>query len=73
MFSVAPPPPISNPNIGGKGKGKGKDKGKGKGKGKNNDFDGSGVTPCIIETLIKVIRKILGANTILNQKMEFKN
>jgi hypothetical protein len=31
------------------------------------------VTPCVMETLIKVINKYLGANTSLNQKVEFKN
>jgi hypothetical protein len=31
------------------------------------------VTSCILETLIKVINKKLGANTSLNQKAEFKN
>jgi hypothetical protein len=31
------------------------------------------VTYCVSETLIKVISKWLGANTILNSKVEFKN
>jgi hypothetical protein len=31
------------------------------------------VTPHVTENLIKVIRKWLGANTILNPKVEFKN
>jgi hypothetical protein len=34
---------------------------------------GYDVTPHVIETLIKVISKGLGANTILNPKVEFKN
>jgi hypothetical protein len=31
------------------------------------------VTPHVTETLIKVINKELGANTILNLQLEFKN
>jgi hypothetical protein len=31
------------------------------------------VTPHVMKTLIKFIRKRLGANTILNLKVEFKN
>jgi hypothetical protein len=34
---------------------------------------GAGVTPRVTEILIKVIRKYLGDNTILNPQVEFKN
>jgi hypothetical protein len=38
-----------------------------------SEFSFKGVGMFVMETLIKVISKYLGANTILNPKVEFKN